>query len=326
MVGAPAAAIPGKRTVKGVIANPPSPPVYGEFDDPAPQPDAEIIEVLAAALTNLDIANAEGRHYLTPKERPFVVGREAVGRLQDGTRAWFNAVSLVAPFGSMAPRSLARIGSGLPVPDGVPDALAAAVGNAGLAACLPLSWRARLRPGETVLILGATGVTGSIAVTAAKRLGAGRVIAAGRRTEALQRARALGADAAVSLDLPDLGQTFREAAGGTVDVVIDYLNGAPAEAALDVMATGGRMVQVGSALAPGIHLPAQTARRASLDVLGFAYYHAPRDLQAQAFAELCKLALAGDIRLDYETMPLAEIGDAWDRQKAGSTTRLVLVP
>ncbi len=144
------------------------------------------------------------------------------------------------------------------------------------------------------------------------------MIAAGRRADALERARQLGADATINLARQDLFDAYREAAGGDVDVVIDYLNGPPAEAALDIMATGGRMVQVGSALAPGIHLPAQTARRASLGVLGFAYYHAPSHAQAEAYAELCRLSLTGELVIEHEAMPLAAFGEAWRRQKAGS--------
>ena len=170
------------------------------------------------------------------------------------------------------------------------------------------------------MILGATGVTGSIAVKVARRLGAGRVIAAGRRPEAL----AQGADTTVRLDQTDLRQAYREVMGAGVDVVIDYLNGPPAEAALGVMAYGGRMVQVGSSLAPGIHLHAQTARQASIDVLGFAYYHAPLALQAQAYAQLCLLAIAGEIALDHEVMPLSDFSEAWLHQKEGATARLVL--
>ena len=310
--------------MRAVIADPPGPPRYASFPEPQGGPEAEVVDVLAAALTNLDVATAEGRHYLASETRPFVVGREAVVRAADGRRLWCNAVSLVAPYGSMAERTLLRGGHGLPVPEDTPDALAAAIGNAGLAAWLPLSWRARLQPGETVMILGATGVTGSIAVTAARRLGAGRVIAAGRRPEALARALAQGADAVVQLDRTELPTAYREVAGEGVDVVVDYLNGAPAEAALAVMAHGGRMVQVGSGLAPGIHLHAQTARRASLDVLGFAYYHAPLALQVQAYAQLCRLAVAGEIMLDHEVMPLSDFSEAWLRQNAGATVRLVL--
>ena len=90
------------------------------------------------------------------------------------------------------------------VPDQLADDTAAALGNAGLAAWLAVGWRGRLRAGETVLILGATGVSGSIAVAAAKRLGARRVIAAGRNRAALQRATRFGVDATVESRRTDL--------------------------------------------------------------------------------------------------------------------------
>lgn len=310
--------------MKAVIANPPSAPVVAEFCEPEAAPGAEVVEVLAAALTRLDIANAEGRHYLTPEARPFIVGREALVRTRSGRR-WLNAKGLVAPFGSMAERTLARPEYGLPVPEGVSDTLAAAVGNPGLAAWLPLSWRAKVRPGETVLILGATGLSGLIAVAVAKQLGASLVIAAGRRPDALLRARAFGADAVVSLARTDLTSAFREVSA-EIDVVVDYLSGPPAEAAINFMASGGRMVQVGSGLASGIHLNAQVVRRTSLDVLGFAYYHAPLEVQADAYMRLCSLAAAGAIPLDYECAPLSEFEDAWQRQKSGSTSRVVMQP
>jgi D-arabinose 1-dehydrogenase-like Zn-dependent alcohol dehydrogenase len=125
--------------------------------------------------------------------------------------------------------------------------------------------------------------------------------------------------------LPYSPSAFREVSA-QIDVVVDYLNGPPAEAALNFMAPGGRMVQVGSGLASGIHIDAQLARRASLDVLGFAYYHAPIDAQADAYMRLCSLAAAGAIPLDYECVPLGEFEDAWQRQKSGSTTRVVMRP
>jgi NADPH:quinone reductase-like Zn-dependent oxidoreductase len=312
--------------MRAVLADPPAPAYLADVADPAPQPGAEVVQVLAAALTNLDVANAEGRHYLAPAIRPFGVGREALVRDADGRRVWCNAVSLVAPYGSMAERTLMLAGRGLPVPDGVPDALAAALGNAGLAAWLPLSWRARLQSGETVLILGATGTTGLLAVAAARRLGAGRIIAAGRRPQALEQAQALGADAVVRLDDPDFLAALEPAAAGGVDVVIDYLNGPPAEAALQVMAEGGRMVQVGSALAPALLLHAQTARRLCLDVLGFAYYHAPLQLQVQAYAQLCSLSAQGLLPIAYEIARLEDFARAGPQSTHAARRRFVFVP
>ena len=100
----------------------------------------------------------------------------------------------------MAERGVARDDGIVPVPDDVDPALAASLGIAGLAGWLPLEWRAPVRDGETVLVLGATGTLGLVAVQAAKILGAGRVVAAGRRPEGLERARRAGADATVQLN------------------------------------------------------------------------------------------------------------------------------
>jgi NADPH:quinone reductase-like Zn-dependent oxidoreductase len=302
-------------------------PVYGSFAEPETIDGAIVVEVLAAALTGLDKVVARRVHYVTMPDGPFVLGREGVARRSDGRRIYFNLNAPVAPFGSMAERTLIDPRFAFAVPDGVADDTAAALGNAGLAAWLGLSWRGRMRPGETVLILGATGVSGLIAVTAAKRLGAGRVIAAGRNREALQRAKHLGADATVVLAAAtDLIAAYRDAAGGAVDVVMDYVCGAPAEAALEVLATYGRLVHIGTRAGPVMTVPGATMRRSCIDIMGFGYYHAPVEMQAGAYAELCRLAALGEIALDIETRPLSDIAAAWDAHAASSRRRQVLVP
>ena len=301
-------------------------PVYGRFAEPQTIDGAIIVKVLASALTGLDKAVARRVHYVKMPDGPFVLGREGVARRSDGRRIYFNLNAPVAPFGSMAERTLIDPRFAFAVPDGVADDVAAALGNAGLAAWLGLSWRGRMRPGETVLILGATGVSGLIAVTAAKRLGAGRVIAAGRNRDALQRAKRLGADETVALTAAtDLVAAYRDAAGGSVDVVMDYVCGAPAEAALDVLATYGRLVHIGTRAGSAMTVPGATARRSCIDIMGFGYYHAPVEMQAEAFAELCHLATSGEIALDVETRPLSDIGAAWDAP-ASSRRRQVLIP
>ena len=303
------------------------PPAYDDYPDPEGGDDLAVVHLRAAALTNLDIAVASGRHYFSPARYPVILGRECVAATGQGDRFFFNVKAIPHPYGSMAQTVPVRLAYGLPVPDGVPDVLAAALGNAGLAAWLPLSWRGRLRSGETVLILGATGTCGLIAVAAAKLLGAGRVIAVGRNGAALAEAVRLGADAQVSLgDAAGLPASLRQAAPDGVDLVVDYLNGPVAEAALGVMAEGGRMVQVGSAAGPATTMPAQIMRRGGLDVLGFAYYHAPLAEQAAAYAALCQHAVLGALTIHTTTMPLHAVGEAWTRQKAGHKTRLVLVP
>ncbi len=302
-------------------------PVYGAFAEPEATEGALVVEICAAALSGLDRNIARRLHYLKMPDGPFVVGREGVARTADGRRIYFNVNAPVGPFGSMAERALIDPTFSFAVPDGVADDVAAALGNAGLAAWLSLSWRARLRPGETVLILGATGLSGLIAVTAAKQLGAGRIVAAGRNRDALARAKRLGADATLDLAAAsDLVAAYREAAGGDVDVVADFVFGAPGEAALEVLALHGRYLHIGSMAGQSITLRGGPIRRACADVLGFAYYHAPVDVQAQAYAELCRLAAAGELALDVETRPLSDIAAAWDARAAGNRKRQVLVP
>ena len=107
--------------------------------------------------------------------------------------------------------------------------------NPGVSAWLTLAQRAKLVRGETVLILGATGVTGKLAVQIAKLLGAGRVVAAGRNEQVLSTLHDLGADAIIHIDKPgqDLKAAFADAAGDSgFDVIIDYLWGRPTEALL----------------------------------------------------------------------------------------------
>ncbi|AXB80498.1 zinc-binding alcohol dehydrogenase family protein [Novosphingobium sp. P6W] len=312
--------------MKAVFVDEKRSPQYGDFEEPQPAEGYEVVSVRAAALTNLDIMIAEGRHYFSTDRLPAVVGREAVVRTQDGQRLYLNVNAIPVPFGSMADRTLANLDFALPVPDGIDDATAAAMGNAGLAAWLPLAWRAKMKPGETVLILGATGTSGLIAVASAAALGAGRIIAAGRNRTSLDLARTLGAHETVVLDDADLIAAFRQAAGGDVDIVLDYLNGAPAEAALQVMAVGGRMVQIGNGLASGILLHAQTGRKQSLDVLGFAYYHAPIDEQRAAYRAVCELATNGQASVALETYSLEQFDTALAKHKAKSGKRLVLLP
>ncbi|AEI83064.1 NADPH dependend quinone reductase (plasmid) [Cupriavidus necator N-1] len=313
--------------MKGAVSLSGRLPAYQEFREPEAAGGQVVVDVSAAALTRLDMAIAEGRHYIKPPVEQFIVGREGVGRLADGRRIYFNVNAPAAPFGSMAQRALVDAELTFPVPDGIDDARAAALGNAGLAAWLPLSWRARMLAGETVLILGATGISGLLAVASAKLLGAGRVIAAGRDTQALERARRLGADAVVVLDSgTDLPAAYRKAAQGEVDVVLDYLCGSPAEAALQVLGHGGRLVHIGTTVGPTITFAGAAARKACFDIMGFAYYHAPIAEQARAYAELCRHTETGRMEIDIEPTPLSEIAQAWQAQARGARQRFVLVP
>jgi NADPH:quinone reductase-like Zn-dependent oxidoreductase len=168
-----------------------------------------------------------------------------------------------------------------PVPEGVADDIAAALPNPRVSDCLSLNWRAKLVPGETVLILGATGVTGKLAVQIAKLLGAGRVIVAGRNEQVLSVLHNLGADVTIRLDNQQEGLTeafAREACGTGFQVIIDYVWGRPTEALLAAITrtefaavgTEARLVQVGESAGPMISLPAAVLRSTALTILGIA--------------------------------------------------------
>ena len=143
-------------------------PRADEFQEPAAGPEQQaVVEVLAAGLNPVDVSICAGRFYGGRPPLPSVAGREGVGML-DGQRIYFDAP--IAPFGSMAQRSLIDPRSAYAVPHGLADGVAVALGISGLAAWLALTWRARLKEGEHVLVFGASGVLGQIAVQAAKLL------------------------------------------------------------------------------------------------------------------------------------------------------------
>ena len=298
-------------------------PRFGDFDEPPAGDDRVVVHVAAAALHHLDLHKATGTFYLGPPPLPSVVGTDGVGRLPDGRRVYFDAT--VSPYGSMAERALAPQDALFDLPDDLDDAVAAALGNTGLGAWLALSWRSGLQPGETVLVLGATGAVGSIAIQAARLLGAGRVVAAARASERLAR---LPADATVEIDAGgDLTAAIKDAAGGAVDVTIDTLWGDPALAAMNAAARHARHVQVGQIAATDITLPAPAVRSVSLDVRGFSVAHPPPDVKRAAHSRLVEHARRGEIVVDLERVPLDQIERAWERQRtAAGGTKLVLIP
>ena len=158
----------------------------------------------------------------------------------------------------------------------VDPVLAGALGVAGLAGWLPVSVRAPVEEGETVLVLGATGTVGLVAIQGARLLGAGRVVAAGRRPEALERARRLGADAVVSLDEEDLAEAFGRPAAARGPRSWSTRSGASPSSPRRRAAPRRADRQhrpVGGAAAPFL---SADVRGKQLNVLGFSNFGTPR--------------------------------------------------
>src|SRR4051812_3802178 len=261
-------------------------PVFDDFKEPQPDDGHEVAEVVVAGLNPVDLFIVAGRY--GPVDPPFVAGLEGIARVGGGRRVYFNGVP--KPFGSMAAEAPIDPSTSFDVPDGLDAGVAVALGIAGLAAWLPLEARAGLQPGETVLVIGATGVVGQIGVQAAKLLGAGRVVAAGRNREALERLRELGADEIVVLD-GDLEQAFAAAAGDGYDVVLDTVFGPPLEAALPATATGSRIVTVGAGAGTAVSVSVGVLFGRTL--IGHSNSQAPLDVRREAYERMAQHALAG---------------------------------
>jgi NADPH:quinone reductase-like Zn-dependent oxidoreductase len=298
-------------------------PTPGEFEEPEPGPGQAVVDVLAAGVNPVDVSICAGRFYAGKPPLPSVAGREGVGML-NGERVYFDAP--ISPFGSMAERALIDPGSTYPVPDGVDEGVAVALGISGLAAWLPLTWRAELRPGEHVLVLGASGVLGQIAVQAAKLLGAGRVVAAARSREGLERCVELGADATVRLDEPDLPAALQRAADGRIDVVLDPLFGAPFAAAVNAASFGARIVQIGQGAGAEATVTSAAIRGKLLTILGHTNAAAPPDLKRAAYARMADAVADGHLRVEVERLPLEQVQEAWRRLQESAHRKIVLVP
>jgi NADPH:quinone reductase-like Zn-dependent oxidoreductase len=309
-----------------------TPPRYTSFADPIPAEGERLVQVTAAGLHPIVRGLASGSHYGSGGELPIIPGLDGTGRLEDGSRVYFGSAR--SPFGTFAELSLAGP-TCLPLPEALDDATAAALANPGMSSWAALTARARFVAGESVLILGATGVAGHLAVQIAKRLGARRVVAAGRNPQALEEAQALGADAIIPLDQDRdaLVQAFRrEIAESGVDVVLDYLWGAPAEAVLEAIAQKGlstsapriRYLEIGESAGKTVALPGATLRSSGLELLGSGFGSASMPQLRQAIGELFQSAAQQPFHLNIRTAPLKDVESLWNTPE--KATRFVFQP
>jgi NADPH2:quinone reductase len=269
-------------------------PRVGEWSEP----EGATAAVLAAGLNPVDVRIASGTFYGGAPEVPYVPGGECVAAV-DGRRFYVLGPAAFA-------EQVALPGDAVELPDGVDDALAVACGTPGTTAWVALD-RARLVPGESVLVLGASGAVGAFAVQLAGLRGAGRVVGAAR------------SGPWVGLD--------EVAEHGPFDVVIDPLWGAAAEAAAAAMAPGGRLVQLGQSAGETASFSSPVVRGNELELLGLALPRLPREERLDAYFRVVQLAAAGELSTPTQAFALADVADAWALQASGSPgAKLVLVP
>jgi len=294
------------------------PPRYETYDTPEPAgPDETLVDVLAAGLHPRVRTGASGRHYTSTGRLPMIPGIDGVGRLADGRRIYFATPD--DAWGSMADQAVVDLRQTIPLPDDVDVAKVAAAMNPAMSAWVALRRRVPLEPGQSVLVLGATGNAGGMAVQIAKRLGAARVVGAGRNTERLAGLPAVGADEVVALgDDPAVTAGRLAEAAAEVDVVIDYLWGEPAAAAIMALlkaradrSRAMNWIQIGAMAGPTIELPSVALRSANLRLQG----NGQGAVSPQAYlAELPSLVEeidAGTIEVNARPVPLADVEATW---------------
>lgn len=304
---------------------------------PAPVPDSgeTLVDVVAAPLNPADLRVADGGFFAGHPPLPYVPGVEVVGRVRQsehlpaGSLVWSCLDGLgTTRDGSIAELAVVRDETLVPIAEEIDPALAAALGTAGLAAWISLTRRAPLSPGETVVILGATGTVGQVAVQAAKLLGAGRIVAVGRSKQRLGQARMLGADATVQLrDRDRLVDDLRDACGPEgAHFIFDLLWAEPLAAALEVSAPHARIIHIGQSAGATAVLPSAPIRGKDLDVLGFTNFNVELPTMRACYRELLGHASAGHVRLDVTRVSIEQSVEAWDRQATGPGTKLVVCP
>jgi NADPH2:quinone reductase len=281
-----------------------------------------IVEVRAAGLHPVVKALAAGSHYSGRAEVPLVPGVDGVGVLEDGSRVYFTFAR--KPWGSMCERTVCPRSKCFRLPEGLDDGLAAALVNPGLSAWLSLRDRAKIVAGETVLILGASGVAGQLALQAARHLGAGRLIGAGRNVDAILPH---AVDGVIALDQGDdaVCEAFAIEAARGIDVVIDYLWGRPTELFLEALARGvrasptrsTRLVEVGESAGKAISLPGAFLRSMDLKLMGSGFGSVPLDEVLGAIPNFFSVAAEGSLKIDLNPVPLAEVESAWSRVEKG---------
>ncbi|WP_244885474.1 quinone oxidoreductase family protein [Amycolatopsis vancoresmycina] len=297
------------------IRTPGRPPVVAERAAPEPGPGQVRVRVTAAPITPLDLLCASGESYFGVPATPYVPGVQGVGLL-DGRPVWFATAAGMRPGdGSMAEHAVAASADVVALPVEADHALVAALGLSAVAAWRCLTGTGELAEGETVLVLGAGGVVGQSAVQLARVAGAGRVVACARSAAALKRAERLGADAVVRLGEDDVDALARRLgdAAGPVDLVLDPVCGVPAAAALRTLRPGGRLVNLGSAAGEEVAVPSALLRSRSLRILGYTNNELTAEERREALLTVVGHAMAGELTVGYEKVPLHEAARAWDR-------------
>jgi NADPH2:quinone reductase len=295
---------------------------------PTPQP-AEGEVLIRVSRAGVNFADTHQRHnqYVAKASLPLVPGSEVVGVREDtGER-----VIALCGTGGYAEYATAPADRTYPVPAGIADDTAVALLVQGLTAWHLHRTAVQLRAGESVVVHGAAGGTGSLLVQLARPMGAGRVIATASTDDKRALALEQGADAAVDSAPAGLTERLVEVNGGApVDVIYEMAGGASFDASFDALAPFGRIVAYGIATREQNEVRTGKLLRTSRAVVGFWFQHLldhPAMVQ-EALADLFARVARGELHVHVGgTYPLARASEAQIALAERRTTgKLVLDP
>jgi NADPH:quinone reductase-like Zn-dependent oxidoreductase len=307
-------------------------PRYEDFAAPTPSdPNQELVDVLASGLHPRVRSQADGSHYTSTDQLPLIPGIDGVGRRSNGSLVYFVLPDTV--YGSMAEHAVIDVRRSITLPPDADPVLLAAAMNPGMSSWVALHRRVPFAPGQSVLIMGATGSAGQLAIQIATHLGAGAVVAAGRGADRLAALAGLGADDTIDLAAaPDAVASEVATKAAEVDVVLDYLWGAPAEAAIMPLLTAradrSRLVswvQIGAVAGADISLPSAALRQANIQFLGSGQGSVSPAGFLAVLPDLAAEIARGSFTIDAAAKPLADVESIWNAP-GGTTERIVLVP
>jgi NADPH2:quinone reductase len=289
-------------------------------DLPSPRPGAGevVVDVKAAGVNFPDVLMIQGKYQVKPP-LPFTPGVELAGIVKEtgsgvtSARPGDAVVANVA-FGAFAEECVVPAASLLPLPRGIDFAAAAGFTVAYGTAWHALKDRGQLRPGESLLVLGAAGGVGLAAVELGAALGA-RVIAAASSDEKLAVCRAHGAADTINYSTQDLRERLKAIVGAKgVDVVFDPVGGSLSEPALRSVAWRGRFLVIGFAGGEIPRLPANLPLLKGCAIVGVywgAWLQQEPEASRREMGELAGWLADGRVRPRVSARyPLARAGDA----------------
>jgi NADPH2:quinone reductase len=300
--------------------------LHENADPPEPGPGSLQLEVLAAGIGRPDALMCQGSYALTPP-LPFTQGQEVVGRITalgpgvENRRIGDRVMAVTSFFtgaGSFAERCLALDDFCLPVPEKMSDVEGAAFLIPLHTAYIGLVQRAALREGETLLVLGGAGGTGSAAIQLGQCLGA-RVLATAGGPEKVAFCRSLGADQVIDYHAEDIAKAVREATDGQgAHVIYDPVGGAAFKAATRCVAPEGRILMVGFASGSWGEVDSAHLVNRNYTVMGVIPTGYDRAFKERAQDRMVRWWEEGRIRIPVEpTVAFEALPEALERLLAG---------